>query len=225
MPAVSRAWWSAFSLLAVGLVGLIGLAGCGYDSPPAGAGRSGSVNLSLTTVPTVRSVTVTVPTALAKFGACSGGKALANTRSTGAKLGFPNGRCWIGSPGAAYPITIKNTGIASYIDINGASAVPSDDMTGWSLCNAGDNPAVTCTGRNNNLPGTDQYLLQNFGPYGENDSGLTDDPLCDHEFDQNGRCWAMQGAAQTEGIELTGPYQSSDNSTEWTVTITWTPVP
>jgi hypothetical protein len=222
MPAVSRARRSALPLLAVGV---IGLAGCGHTSPPAGAGRSASVNLSLTTVPTVRSVTVTVPKAQASFGACTGGKARANTSSTPAKLGFPNGRCWVGSLGAAFPITITNTGIASSIYVNGASAVPSDDITEWSLCNIGNSPAVTCTGRDNNSPGTNQYLVQNFGPFGENGSGLTDGPLCDHEFDQRGRCWAMQGASQTEGIELTGPYESSDNSTKWTVTITWTPVP
>ncbi len=217
MLAVSRAWRWALPLLAVGL------AGCGYSSPPAGAGTSASVNLSLTTVPTVRSVTVSP--AKASFGTCSGGQAQDNTQSTGAKLGFPNGRCWVGSLGTAFPITITNTGIASYIDVNGASAVPSDDITDWNLCNIGDNPFVSCSGSNNNAPGIDQYLLQNFGPYRENGSGLTDNPRCDHEFDPNGRCWALEGASQTEGIELTGPYQSSDNSTKWTVTITWTPVP
>jgi hypothetical protein len=217
MPVMSRAWGWALPLLA------LGLAGCGYSSPPAGAGQSASVNLSLTTVPTIRSVTVSP--AKASFGTCSGGKALNNTHSTSTKLGFPNGQCWVGSLGAAYPITITNTGIASYIDVNGASAAPSDDGTGWSLCNVGGNPFVACSGRNNNRPGTDQYLVQNFGPYRENHSGLTDNPRCDHEFDPNGRCWAMQGSAQTEGIELTGPYQSTDNSTKWTVTITWTPVP
>ncbi len=219
MPAVSRARRWTLPLLAVGV---LGLAGCGYSSPPADAGQSASVNLSLTTVPTVRSVTVSPGSA--SFGACTGGAAPANTKSTPTKLGFPNGRCWVGSPGTAFPITITNTGIASYIDVSGASAVPADDMTDWSLCNVGDNPAVTCTGGNDS-PGTDQYLVQNFGPYGENGSGLTDNPQCDHEFDPDRRCWAMQGASQIEGIELTGPYQSNDNSTKWTVTITWTPVP
>jgi hypothetical protein len=222
MPAVSRASRWALPLLA-GVV--VGLAGCGTSSPPAGAGQSASVNLSLTTVPTIRSVTVTVPKAQATFGNCSGGKAQANTRSKPNELGFPNGRCWVGALGAAYPITITNTGVASQIDVNGTGAVPSDDITGWSLCNVGDNPAVTCTGRSNNLPGVDQYLVQNFGPYGKNGSGLTDVPRCDNEFDPNGRCWALQNAAGTEGIELTGPFQSNDNSTKWTITITWTPVP
>jgi hypothetical protein len=223
IPTMSRSSRWALALLATGV---FGLAGCGYSSPPAGAGHSGSVNLSLTTVKTIRSVTVSVSPAQASFGNCTGGTGGPyHTPSTASQLGFPNGRCWVGLLGASYPITIKNTGIASIIDVNGASAVPSDDITGWSLCNIGDNPAVTCTGRNNNLPGMDQYLVQNFGPYGENDSGLTDNPQCDHEFDSNGRCWALEGAAQTEGIELTGPVQSSDNSTNWTVTITWTPVP
>jgi hypothetical protein len=221
MPVVSRAWRWALPLLAVGL------AGCGYSSPPAGAGHAASVNLSLTTVPTIRSVTVS-PTK-AGFGACSGGKALANTQSTSTRLGFPNGRCWVGSPGVTFPITITNTGIASQVDVNGASAVPSDEATDdgieWSLCNVGGNPFVACSGRNNNLPGRDQYLVENFGPDGENHSGITDNPRCDHEFDPHGRCWAMQGSSQTEGIELTGPYQSTDNSTRWTITITWTPVP
>ncbi len=220
MATVSRARRWALPLLAAGAAGL---AGCGYSSPPSGAGQSASVNLSLSTVPTVRSVTVSPATA--SFSGCTGGKALANTQSTPTKLGFPNGRCWVGALGGTFPITITNTGIASNIDVNGASAVPSDDITEWSLCNIGDNPAAPCTGRSNDLPGTDQYLVQNFGPYGENSSGLTDDPQCDHEFDSNGHCWAMQGAFQTEGIELTGPLQSTDNSTKWTVTITWTPVP
>jgi hypothetical protein len=202
---------------------LVGLAGCGYSSPPAGAGTSASINLSLTTVPTVRSVTVSP--AKASFGTCSGGKAFNNTQSTARKLGYPNGRCWVGAPNGSFPITVTNTGIASDIDVNGASAVPSDNGDQWSLCNIGSNPAVTCSGRNNNWPGTDQYLVQNFGPFRLNGSGLTDEPRCDHEFEPDGRCFAQQGSAQTEGIELTGPYETSDSSTSWTVTITWTPVP
>jgi hypothetical protein len=31
--------------------------------------------------------------------------------------------------------------------------------------------------------------------------------------------------AVTEGLELIGPQWSSDTSVNWTVTITWTPVP
>jgi hypothetical protein len=214
---VSRNWrWALPALLA-------GLAGCGYTSTPSGAGTSASINLKLKTVPIVRSVTVS-PGA-ANFGACNGGKALNNTQSTNSKLGFPNGQCFVGSLGRSFPITITNTGIASDIDINGANAMPSDLGDQWSLCNRGLNPFVRCRGRNFFWPGNDQYLVQNFGPYKENRSGVTDNPACDHEFDPDGRCYALQGAEETEGIELTGPSGSTDTSTSWTVTITWTPVP
>lgn len=208
---------------------LIGIAGCGISASGPTAGQAASVNLSLTTVPTIRSVTVSPPRA--SFGTCSGGRAKFNTRSTLADLGYPDGRCWVGywagalNPSGIFPITITNTGIASYIDVNGANATPADDGDQWSLCNIGNEPAITCSGRGHHWPGTDQYLVQNFGPGARNSSGLTDNPQCDRQFDLNDRCWAMQGASQTEGIELTGPYQTIDSSTKWTVTITWTPVP
>jgi len=46
---------------------------------------------------------------------------------------------------------------------------------------------------------------------------------CDTQFAAGG-CSAVQGDAQAEGILLTGPQSSSDQSTSWTVTITWTAV-
>jgi hypothetical protein len=223
--AVSRGW-----RLACLLILAVGLAGCGISSEEGpSAGRSASINLSLNTVPTIRSVTVSP--GKATFGSCSGGLAARNTKSTSTRLGFPYGKCWVGrwtgplNGDGLFPVTVTNTGIAAYIDVNGASAVPSDDGSEWSLCNRGSNPAVTCGGRGHNWPGTDQYLVQNFGPNRENPNGLTDTPTCDREFGLDGRCWALEGASQNEGMELTGPYQSTDSSTSWTVTITWTPVP
>jgi hypothetical protein len=206
----------------------IGVAACGVDGvAPQGAGTAGTISLSLTTVPTVRSVTVSPGTAT--FGVCDGGRAREDTQSTVSKLGFPDGQCSVGllSPGI-YPITITNTGIASYVYVSGTSANPvnpAEDGDQWSLCNIGDHPAVACTHRNNTLPGTDQYLLQNFSPFGESPSGISDTPVCDPEFGPAGRCWAVEGASQTEGLELTGPFFSIDGSAKWTMTVTWTPVP
>ena len=78
----------------------------------------------------------------------------------------------------------------------------------------------------NAVPGTDQYLLKNFSPSQRpNYGGLSGNPACDYEFDMSRGCQAPQGAFQTEGLELIGPESSSDNSTRWTVTITWMPVP
>lgn len=204
---------------------LAGLAGCGLEQAGSQApGKAGSVNLSLTTVPTVRSITVSP--GKAAFGDCSAGSASDNTASTTGRLGFPNGHCLVGSPApdGIFPIKITNVGIASYIDVNGSSASPADNAAQWSLCDLGRHPAVVCTGHKHN-PGLDQYMLENFSAFGLNASGLTGNPECDREFGPSGRCWAVQGASQTEGVELIGPSASSDSSTSWTLTITWTPVP
>jgi hypothetical protein len=219
----SRVKW----LLPAAMLALVGgLAACGSTPAPPGAGTAASVNLSLTTVPTIRSVTVSP--ASARIGDCSGGLASNNTKSTTKKLGYPDGRCWFGKPGAngIFPITVTNKGIASDIYVSGSSASPADNGTGWTLCNIGRNPAVECSGRFHLVPGTDQYLLRNFSPLDKPDyGGLTDSPSCDHVFGVSHSCLATQGTSQVEGIELIGPASSSDNSTQWTVTITWMPVP
>jgi hypothetical protein len=206
---------------AVGLA--VGACGTSGDAPQY-AGKAASISLSLTTVPTIRAVTVSP--AKASFADCSGGQASQNTLSTTGKLGFPNGHCLVGvmNPGI-YPITITNTGIASLIYVNGSSANPSDGLSEWTLCNVGRHAAVDCSGSGKRLPGINQYLLENFSSAGELAGGITTTPRCDPEFDASGRCWAVEGASQSEGIELIGPSFSSDDATKWTVTITWTPVP
>jgi hypothetical protein len=223
MMALSVRW----SLPAAAVLMVTGLAACGSTPAPAGAGTAESVNLSLTTVPTIRSITVSP--AYARIGGCSGGLAKNDTNSkTTKELGYPNGRCWYGKsgPNGIFPIIIKNTGIASDIDVSGSSATPADNGPGWSLCNIGKDPAVACTGRMHMVPGADQYLLRNFSPVDKpNYGGLTDDPTCDHVFGVSHSCLAGEGTSQIEGIELIGPASSSDNSTRWTVTITWMPVP
>lgn len=207
---------------------LAGVAACGTSAPaPQGAGKAASVSLSLTTVPTVRSVTVSPATA--SFADCRGGSRGQNTRSTPGKLGFPNGTCQVGAPNGPYPVIVTNTGIASDIDISASSASPADGGTGWALCNSGANPAVACTGSGGE-PGLDQYQLRNFSTYStprtvRASPGLTGTPGCDHQFGPAGSCWAREHMWQAEGFLLTGPAQPSDTSTKWTVTVTWMPVP
>jgi hypothetical protein len=222
MPGNLR--WPALAACALAAAAL---AGCGSSAePPAGAGKSASINLSLNTVPVIRSVTVSP--AKATFGDCSGGSSGANTASASGKLGYPDGRCWYGKPepGGQFPITITNTGIASQIDVSGGSAFPADNGDQWKLCNTGSDAAVNCTGRNDNVPGPDQYLVETFSPENNPDTGgITGAPQCDHQFAQAGSCQAVQGSFGTEGLELIGPESTTDNSTRWTVTITWMPVP
>ena len=155
----------------------IGLAACGITAAPQGAGTSGSIGLSLTTVPTVRSVTVSPATA--SFGECGGGKASRDTKSTAGKLGFPDGECSVGlmSPGI-YPITITNTGIASYVYVSGTSASPADDGNQWALCNIGDHPAIACTARrqaaarNGPVPGAELQSLRGVAVWCYGHAGL-----------------------------------------------------
>jgi hypothetical protein len=68
-------------------------------------------------------------------------------------------------------------------------------------------------------------MVENFSPAGQQKAGISGTPECDPVFDNSGSCWAVEGASQNEGIELIGPSFSTDTSTKWTMTITWTPVP
>jgi hypothetical protein len=197
---------------------LAGLTACGsVGAPQQAIGRSGSITVSLQTVPTVRSVTISP--SHATFADCTGGDGGANTRSERNKLGFPNGTCVVKTT-----ILITNSGIASDIDISGSDAEPADGLTGWSLCNTGDNGAVACTGHKHR-PGPNQYEVINFGTFGAQRGGISDTPRCDRALGPLGSCWATQGLVVAEGVRLVGPQWSTDTSTNWTVTITWTPVP
>ncbi|MEP7024252.1 MAG: hypothetical protein ABJB47_10720 [Actinomycetota bacterium] len=223
----------AWRIVLIGIGIIVVVAACGgvklgqlaSRNQPA-AGNADSLSMSLHTVPTVRSVTVTPRRAV--FGDCSGGTPVNNTPSTKHALGFPNGTCWVGKPGTdgKFPVTVTNTGIAANIEVSGADAVPSDDGTSWSLCNPGPHPAAACSSHNGQLPGLNQYAIQNFAPNQKvNTAGLANQLACDPTFGSKDHCWATFGHFRDEGLELIGPMESADASTHWHITITWTPVP
>jgi hypothetical protein len=191
---------------------------CGtMGAPQQAAGQSGSITVSLQTVPSVRSVTISP--SHATFVDCKGGDGGLDTKSVGNKLGFPNGTCQVNAA-----IEITNSGIGSDIDISGSAAEPADGVTSWSLCSTGSNSPVACTGRHHK-PGPNQYEVVNFGTFGTLRGGITDTPRCDRVLGPLGSCWARHQLVVVEGLRLIGPQWSSDTSTDWTVTITWTPVP
>ena len=187
-------------------------------SAPA-ATNGGSISLSLKAVPTIRSVTVSPSTAT--FGNCTGGSADADTASTSSALGYPNGHCWEGAPGAtgSFPIKITYQGPPGQVFVVGANASPSGGGPDWALCN----PSAACTGPGG-APGVDQYMVKNFGTDTNNSTGLTGSLTCDHEFSSRG-CSATQGQSEKEGIELIGPESSGSTSSSWTVTVTWAAAP
>ena len=209
-----RTW--AFVLLAVALL----LAVIAFTNRPAPAASNGdSISISLKAVPTIRSVTVSPDTA--SFSNCNGGSAGADTKSTSNELGYPNGYCWVGAPGASgsFPITIKYQGPPGQVFVVGGNAVPSDGGPQWGLCN----PSAACSGPGG-APGVNQYMVKNFGTDTNSSTGLTGSLSCDQEFSARG-CSATPGQSQKEGIELIGPQSSGSTSSSWTVTVTWAAAP
>ena len=225
--------WRSAWLAMLGIAALIGLTACGSFGPTEtgasapGTSRGGNLTMTLRTVPTIRSITVSP--GKSRFRACVSGKAGDNTHSTPGALGFPNGICYAGTPGTAFPITITNTGIAADIYVNGTDASPSDGGKPWELCNPVSSPVVACNASKGTMPGFNQYVVQNFGDGVKrmNAAGLTSTPACDPMFGGQGGhgCWAVSGQLQSEGLRLIGPFRSDDPATRWTVTITWKAVP
>lgn len=207
--------WTAFILLVVLVLALVVF----KNRPAPGASNGASVAISFKAVPTVRSVTVSPGTAT--FSNCTGGSPAADTASTTTALGYPNGHCWAGKPGAggSFPVTITYKGPPGRVYVAGSNAIPSDGSTQWGLCNS----ATACTGPSG-LPGGDQYMIKNFGTSRNSSTGITGSLTCDQEFGPGG-CSAAPGQSQKEGVELIGPESSASTSSSWTVTITWAAAP
>ena len=198
-------------------VALIALAGCGIAAAPQGSSNGAAITLTLHTVSDVRSAVVS-PTK-GTFANCNGGSTREHTHSTSKLLGFPDGTCTF------YPITITNQGIPAHIEVYGSDAAAVDGNGQWTLCNTGQDPAVACTGPRG-YPGLNQYLLANFNQLQRTYSaGMTGKLSCDHVFNLSRTCWAGHSAQQLEGIRITGPSQTTDTSTTWTMTVTWFAVP
>jgi hypothetical protein len=182
---------------------LAGLAALAVAAVPVGsalAATSGSVSETITVA--VRSVTVSPSSA--------------SLCSSASPLTFPNGRCQTSN------ITITNGSAAGHIDVNGADAIPADSGTHWTLC-AGT-VAPTCSGGGN--AGQDQYRENTFN--NSNTSirpDLTNTPQCDTSFAPGSACAAAAGQSTKEFIAMTGPSASTDTSSTFTSSVTWTAVP
>jgi hypothetical protein len=208
---VRRSWGAFAAVVVLLLLGGIVLA----NRPTPIAGNGASVAISVKVVPTIRSVTVSP--GKASFSNCSGGSSGADTASTSTELGYPDGQCWDGNPGASgsFPVTITYKGPPGQVFVTASNAAPSSGGGHWSLCTS----ASPCMGPGG-LPGANQYLVENFGQGSSTSTRLTGSLQCDREFGPGG-CSATHGQSQKEGFELIGP-QSSDNTADvWTVTVTW----
>jgi hypothetical protein len=130
-------------------------------------------------------------------------------------LTFPNGNC------GSSTITITNGPAGGHVDVQGASALPSDNSgNGWALCGTAGN---NCTGGNATTPGADQYLEQVTPANGGFGPALSTIPVCDTAFSAG--CVSIPGEVGAEAITLTGPSSSSDQSTTFNSSVTWTAAP
>lgn len=216
---LSRTFGLAILVVAVA-VAVVVIAGIQTVARFSPAGNSGVTNLRV--VPTLRSVTVSA--AGVQFSSCHQGTP--PRRSTHRALGFPYGHCYVGKPGKIYPITITN-GLAARVLVGSSKAFPSDGGRRWVPCMIGRSAVVACVGPGDR-PGKDQFLVRNFSAHtkmNKLDPGLIREMRCDHQFEPSGDCNASTGEVEREGVFIVGPYQPDDNSTTWTVTITWMAAP
>lgn len=180
---------------------IAGAAGAALSVMPALAADSpASLNATITLV----TYSLTVSPSSANYTSCFGGN------STAGALGFPNGFCSI----TGIHVTNTSTASSAHVDVQGAAANPSDLSTGgtpWTLC--------ICS------PGQDQFREQTI--QGSTVTDLTTSPQCDQAFNSSNaadRCLAAPNQADSEGLTMEGPSKSTDPSTIFTTTITWTVV-
>lgn len=187
-----------------------------FSAGPALANVGGSVSEMIYVAPQTRSVTVSP----ASIDMCS----------SVSPLTFPNGSC--GSPG----ITVTNGPVGGEIDVQSAPAVPSEVASDpgtsppdWTLCGTSEAP---CTGASDPseyspyYPGQDQYeewtdTEGTRGPY------FTSSAQCDTAFGfyPNTTCIASPEQSVVEFVAMTGPSASTDTSSTFTSSVTWTAVP
>jgi hypothetical protein len=192
-----------------------GVAALGYIAASPAYGGNG-VGVTVNVVPgVVKSVNVTPGTA--NYINC------VNGTSNGTQLGFPNGECQGNGS-----ITITNGTAPATILVAGANMVPSDNGNQWSLCTSG----VNCSQQV--LPGPDEYYETTSTQAGYNVTNggankgpgifdaLTNTPTCDTVFNGASGCSVGAGKTSTEFLAMTGPSSSSDPSSLFNTSVTYT---
>ncbi len=176
--------------------------------PAANAASSGTNTSTVEVTPTeVRSVTVSPGTGT--FATCRD----PDDQVTIGTLTIPGGHCFLGSPTQEEFVTVTNGPVAGRILINGEAARPSDGGTPWAL---GASPAadVFTETSHNTVDGGD-------------DQSLTTTPVCDVTYspDVDGLCTASPNEPNDEFLRIDAPTSSTDSSSTFTVTTTWTAAP
>ncbi len=204
-PLVTSSTWRARPARrawAVVVVPVLVLATAAVGLAPAGAATTATATGTM--VVGVRSVSVT-PTTFS-FGECT-------LDGTPTILQFPNDHCTVGW------FVITNGTAASHVDMAVSAFRPRDRRQAWYPC--GSPGGVACTGPGG-APGKDQFLWQSN--WGET-FGLT--AQCDqHAMPIEATCPLTGSGATGQDYDIMeGPTSSTDQSSSFTITLTWTALP
>jgi hypothetical protein len=208
-------WLRCLRLLAV--LARTVIAAAATPATVALADTGGSLSETIHVSQSVRSISVET----------SDGTTAVDMCSTATPLTFPNGRC-----SSSDPIAVTNGPVGGEIDVQGASAAPTDGGTGWQLCGGAGGPSCSGPASTPGLPafqgspdlaGQDQYQEITSDEGGQSPS-LSDSPQCDTAFYQQD-CAASAGQSIDENVTFIGPTASSDPSSTFTSWVTWTAVP
>ncbi len=211
---------------------------------PAGADESsGSVTATVTLAQgPIRELTVTA-------GGLTYDDCWDDAGSTSVALGFANWTCRLDDP-----VNVTNVDNAGEIDVMASNMEPSDGTgTPWQLCEthdsipnglgfplASDDPSdPTCDGPmttdlNDQFgpgPAADQYLQAIMGKDGDGDPvafPVSSSPVCDLSFsfeDYENTCIAEVGESSAQTLVMMGPASSTDESTQFSNTVTWVALP
>lgn len=169
-------------------------------------------------------ISITVSPTTSTFGKCAGGS------STTGTLGFPDGQCE--SPA----IKVSESGGTTRVDGSASNASAADGGTGWSLCvpfavagtpeceNDSDSRL-----RAGSAPGPNQFALEDDVSGGLGVGFIPSSGSCLPGFisARSFNCDDLSSAHSSEQMVLTvhGPELSNDDSSPFSVTVTFTAVP
>jgi len=171
----------------------------GVSAPATADSPTGTFTATLQVV----GYSLTVSPATGDFGQCRFGS------STPTALGFPRGQCHAPIINFAWDhITITNTGAPGHVYVQAGDAVPADAGKHWTTC-----------APNNICFGQDQFGLDSLSA-GKTGVSLTTASQCDTAFSAG--CAAASGASANEAFQLDGPSSSTDPSSTFTISVTYT---
>jgi hypothetical protein len=204
--------------VACGLAAAVLVAGAPATTA-AGATTTTSAQYTATVPFAVSSITVSPQTG--SFRNCTGGSG-----GTSTTLALPNGTC-------VANVTVTEGGGSAYIYADSGNATAADGGDGWDLCVPESKVATpTCSNSSNAsapggglLPGTDQFALRDFFSGGTGWLGSTSACLPIGGQQGTTSCSSLSGSSAAVPVTIYGPSESTDDSSSFSLTITFTVVP